>query len=149
EGVGESSDAYHISAPHPEGMGAQFAMERALAQAGCSAKDVDHINAHGTGTPLNDIAESKAIHRVFGDDIPVASTKGYTGHALGGAGAIEAAFSILALEEGFIPASLGCLPIDPRITINVKPERIDGRFHRILSSSFAFGGNNVCVVLRS
>lgn len=149
EGVGESSDAYHISAPHPEGLGAQTAMERALAQAGCDASAVDHVNAHGTGTPLNDIAESKAISRVFGDDVPVVSTKGYTGHALGGAGAIEAVFSIIAIEEGFLPASLGATPLDPRITINVKPERRTGTFKRVLSSSFAFGGNNVCVILRS
>lgn len=149
EGVGESSDAYHISAPHPEGMGAQTAMERALAQAGCAASSVDHINAHGTGTPLNDIAESKAISRVFGNEIPVVSTKGYTGHALGGAGAIEAVFSIIALQEGFLPASLGCEPVDPKISINVSPERRTGKFNRVLSSSFAFGGNNVCVILRS
>jgi 3-oxoacyl-[acyl-carrier-protein] synthase-1 len=149
EGVGESSDAYHISAPHPEGMGAQAAMERALEQAGCAASTVDHVNAHGTGTPLNDIAESKAISRVFGDHVPVVSTKGYTGHALGGAGAIEAVFSIIAIEEGFLPASLGATPIDPKITIDVKPERRSGNFKRVLSSSFAFGGNNVCVVLRS
>src|SRR5690606_17624668 len=114
EGVGESSDAYHISAPHPEGLGAQTAMERALAQAGCDASAVDHVNAHGTGTPLNDIAESKAISRVFGDEVPVVSTKGYTGHALGGAGAIGAVFSIIAIEEGFLPASLGATPLDPR-----------------------------------
>lgn len=149
EGVGESSDAYHISAPHPEGLGAQTAMERALAQAGCRASAVDHVNAHGTGTPLNDIAESKAISRVFGDETPVVSTKGYTGHALGGAGAIEAVFSIIAIEEGFLPASLGCEPRDPKITIDVKPERRSGKFNRVLSNSFAFGGNNVCVVLRS
>lgn len=148
-GVGESSDAYHISAPHPEGLGAQTAMERALAQAGWDAATVDHVNAHGTGTPLNDIAESKAISRVFGDDIPVVSTKGYTGHALGGAGAIESVFSIIAMEEGFIPGSLGCLPLDPKITINVRPDRRTGTFKRVLSSSFAFGGNNVCVALRS
>lgn len=149
EGVGESSDAYHISAPHPEGMGAQAAMERALQQAGCTPNMVDHVNAHGTGTPLNDIAEGKAIARVFGNDIPVVSTKGYTGHALGGAGAIEAVFSLITIEEGFIAASLGAEPVDPRITINVKPERRTGKYQRVLSSSFAFGGNNVCVLLRS
>jgi len=149
EAVGESSDAYHISAPHPEGLGAELAMKRALDQAGCKPSDVDHVNAHGTGTPLNDVAESKAIERVFGVDIPVTSTKGYTGHALGGAGAIEAVFSILTMEEGFIPASLGCQPLDPRVAINVKPVRVAGKFNRVLSSSFAFGGNNVCVLLKS
>jgi 3-oxoacyl-[acyl-carrier-protein] synthase-1 len=149
EGVGESSDAYHISAPHPEGEGAESAMRRALAQAGCQPKDVDHINAHGTATPLNDIAEGKAIARVFGNEVPVVSTKGYTGHALGGAGSTEAVFSVLAIEEGFLPPSLGVEPIDPRLDINVVREYTTGRFRRVLSNSFAFGGNNVCVLLRS
>jgi 3-oxoacyl-[acyl-carrier-protein] synthase I len=149
EGVGESSDAYHISAPHPEGEGAETAMRRALAQAGRKPEEVDHINAHGTATPLNDIAEGRAIARVFGNDVPVVSTKGYTGHALGGAGSTEAVFSILAMEESFIPPSLGADPIDPRLTINVSRERATGRFRRVLSNSFAFGGNNVCVLLRS
>lgn len=149
EAVGESSDAYHISAPHPEGAGAQSAMERALQTAGIQVNDVDHINAHGTATPHNDIAESKAIQRVFGEQIPVTSTKSYTGHALGGAGATEAALSILALEEGFIPATLGADPLDPRIAIHVVRERLDIRLRRVMSNSFAFGGNNVCVLLRS
>lgn len=149
EGVGESSDAYHISAPHPEGDGAEAAMRRALDQAGCKPEDVDHVNAHGTATPLNDIAEGKAIARVFGNEIPVVSTKGYTGHALGGAGSTEAVFSVLALEEGFIPPSLGADPIDPRLTINVAREGGRGKYRRVLSNSFAFGGNNVCVLLRS
>ncbi len=149
EAVGESSDAYHISAPHPEGAGAQSAMERALQAASVQASEVDHINAHGTATPLNDIAESKAIKRVFGDQVPVTSTKSYTGHALGGAGATEAALSILALEEGFVPATLGADPLDPRIAIHVVRQRLDLKLGRVMSNSFAFGGNNVCVLLRS
>lgn len=149
EAVGESSDAYHISAPHPEGAGAQLAMERALQAAGVSAHEVDHINAHGTATPHNDIAEGKAIQRVFGDALPVTSTKSYTGHALGGAGATEAALSIISLEAGFIPATLRADPLDPRISIRIVQERLDGRLRRVMSNSFAFGGNNVCVLLRS
>ena len=149
EAVGESSDAYHISAPHPNGEGASTAMERALEMAGCEAGDVDCVNAHGTATPLNDIAEGRAIARVFGSEIPVVSTKGYTGHALGGAGATEAALSIIALEEGWLPESLGAGPVDPRLEINICRERQPGDFKRILSNSFAFGGNNVCVLLRS
>jgi 3-oxoacyl-[acyl-carrier-protein] synthase I len=149
EGVGESSDAYHISAPHPEGEGASTAMERALSGAGVRASDVDCINAHGTGTPLNDLAEAKAILRVFGAAVPVVSTKGFTGHVLGGAGATEAAISLLTLEEGFLPASLGLEPKDPRITINVSDKSVSGPFRRIMSNSFAFGGNNVCVLMRS
>ena len=149
ESVGESSDAYHISAPHPEGQGARDAMERALAMAGRKVEEVDHINAHGTGTQLNDSAEAKAISALFGDEIPVVSTKGYTGHTLGGAGATEAAISILALQEGWLPPSLGAETKDPKITINTPTTRVTGKFQRVLSNSFAFGGNNVSVLLRS
>jgi 3-oxoacyl-[acyl-carrier-protein] synthase-1 len=149
EAAGESSDAYHISAPHPEGLGAALAMQRALDQAGREPADVDHVNAHGTGTPLNDLAESKAIASVLGVEVPVASTKGYTGHALGGAGAIECVFSMLCLEEGFIPASLGCDPIDSKVEINVVRQPIRGQLRRVLSNSFAFGGNNISVLLRA
>jgi 3-oxoacyl-[acyl-carrier-protein] synthase-1 len=149
EGAGESSDAYHISAPHPEGLGAKLAMQRALQMAGRAAKDVDHVNAHGTGTALNDVAEAKAIAAVLGIEVPVVSTKGYTGHALGGAGAIEAVLSVLALEEGFVPASLGCDPIDPKVEINVVREPMRLGLRRVLSNSFAFGGNNISVLLRA
>jgi 3-oxoacyl-[acyl-carrier-protein] synthase-1 len=149
EAVGESSDAYHISAPHPEGIGARLAMERALAQAGCRASDIDHVNAHGTGTRLNDSAEAKAIQALFGNELPVVSTKGYTGHMLGGAGASEAAIGLFALLEGFLPASLGAEPRDPTITLNIPTVRTTGRYRRVLSNSFAFGGNNVSVLLRS
>ncbi len=147
EGVGESSDSYHVSAPHPEGLGARLAMERALAQAGCEARTVDHVNAHGTGTRLNDSAEANAIDALFGREVPVVSTKSYTGHMLGAAGVTEAAFSILALTEGFVPASLRADPVDPKIPIRIATERVDGVFRRVLSNSFAFGGNNVSVLL--
>ena len=149
EGVGESSDAYHISAPHPEGEGARAAMHRALEIAGCAPGDVDHINAHGTGTPLNDRAEAKAIGALFGHEVPVVSTKGYVGHTLGGAGATEAGIALFALLEGWLPASLGSVPRDERIELNIPAERTTGRFRRVLSNSFAFGGNNVSVLLRS
>ena len=147
EGVGESSDAYHISAPHPEGRGARLAMERAFAQAGCDPSSVDHINAHGTGTRLNDAAEAQAIAGLCGNEVPVVSTKGYTGHMLGAAGASEAAFAIFSLLEGRIPPSLGCLPLDEKITIRVCSEGVQARVRRVLSNSFAFGGNNVSVLL--
>jgi 3-oxoacyl-[acyl-carrier-protein] synthase-1 len=149
EGIGESSDAYHISAPHPEGEGAELAMRGALQQAGCTPGDVDHVNAHGTGTPLNDIAEGKAIARVFGPDVPVASTKGYTGHTLGGAGATEAAFCLLALEEGFVPQSLGASPLDPRLELDIALKLRHKPLRRVVSNSLAFGGNNVSLVLRA
>ncbi|MFT7579363.1 MAG: 3-oxoacyl-[acyl-carrier-protein] synthase-1 [Myxococcota bacterium] len=148
EGVGESSDAYHISAPHPEGQGAKDAMTRALYQAGIGADAVDHINAHGTGTRLNDIAEAKAIAGLFDPAVPVVSTKSYTGHTLGAAGATEVVLSLLAIEEGWIPAALGATPIDERINLTIPTEGVDGHVHRVLSNSFAFGGNNISVIVR-
>lgn len=147
EGIGESSDAYHISGPHPEGLGARLSMERALAQAGLSPQSIDHVNAHGTGTRLNDTAESAAICTVLGTDVPVVSTKGYTGHLLGGAGSTETAIGLLAIEEGWIPASIGAAPIDEAIEANVATERTEGTFRHVISNSFAFGGNNVSVLL--
>ena len=147
EGVGESSDAYHISAPHPEGLGARLAMQRALAHAGCDASSVDHVNAHGTGTRLNDVSESAAIEAIFGRDVPVVSTKAYTGHMLGAAGATEAALAVMAVTEGFLPASLRAGPVDEKIRVRVNEHRLDGRFDRAVSNSFAFGGNNICVVI--
>jgi 3-oxoacyl-[acyl-carrier-protein] synthase I len=147
EAVGESSDAHHISAPDPNGAGARLAMERALALAGASPDSIDHVNAHGTGTRLNDVAESAAIVSLLGRDVPVVSTKGYTGHLLGGAGATEAAIALMALVEGWIPASLGATPVDPKIEARIATERTSGRFRRVLSNSFAFGGNNVSVLL--
>jgi 3-oxoacyl-[acyl-carrier-protein] synthase-1 len=146
-GVGESSDAYHISAPHPEGEGASAAMQQSLNQAGLRPEDVDHVNAHGTGTPLNDIAESKAIARLFGREVPVVSTKGYTGHTLGAAGSTEAALAVMAIEEGFIPGSLGAAPLDPRVEVRVPLATTRGRYRHVLSNSFAFGGNNTAVLV--
>lgn len=149
EGVGESSDAYHISAPHPEGLGAKLAMERALALAGVEPAEVDHINAHGTGTQLNDKAESRAIVELFGRDVPVISTKGYTGHTLGAAGATEAIFSIMTLLRGEIPPSLFASPLDPAVEARIVLENERSAPKRVLSNSFAFGGNNISVCLRS
>lgn len=149
ESVGESSDAYHISAPHPEGLGARAAMERALALAGVEPHQIDHINAHGTGTRLNDSAEAKAISSLFRPDLPVISTKGYTGHTLGGAGATEAALAMFALLEGWLPPSLGAEPLDETIALHVPVTRTEGTYRRVLSNSLAFGGNNVSVLLRS
>lgn len=148
EGVGETSDAYHISAPHPQGLGAKLALEEALRQAGKKGADVDVVNAHGTGTALNDVAEGQALFEVLGPDVPVASTKGYTGHALGGAGAMEAVFSIMTLEDGILPPSLGADPLEPKLRINVSSRAQEGDYRRIMSNSFAFGGNNACVLLR-
>jgi 3-oxoacyl-(acyl-carrier-protein) synthase len=122
-------------------------MRRALEEAGCRPEDIHHINAHGTGTPLNDSAESKAIEAVFGIEVPVVSTKAYTGHTLGAAGATEAAIALFSILEGWAPGSLRLDPKDEKININVLTERQTGTFKRVLSNSFAFGGNNVSVLL--
>lgn len=146
-GVGESSDAHHMSSPHPEGRGAAEAMSRAMAQGGVGPEEVDHINAHGTSTLLNDAAESIAIHGLFGNRVPVVSTKGYTGHLLGAAGGTEAIFALHAVRANRIPPSLGVEPRDPTIPIDVQDVRRDGPVRRVLSNSFAFGGSNVSVLI--
>jgi 3-oxoacyl-[acyl-carrier-protein] synthase-1 len=145
-GIGESSDAFHMSAPDPAGHGARIAMEAALADASLSPSDVGYVNAHGTGTLKSDAAEARAIADVFGDSAWVASTKGYTGHLLGAGGATEAAFSVAALERGFVPASLGAAPLDADLAaIRVAATRVDVRLRAVISNSFAFGGSNACV----
>lgn len=146
-GVGETNDAYHMSHPHPEGLGARLAMEEALAQAGVPGSAVEHVNAHGTGTPANDVIEARAISAVVGDEVPVVSTKGYTGHLLGAAGATEAIIAALCIEHGFVPASLGAEPIDPGVTASICRAGTERRVRTVLSNSLAFGGSNVCLLL--
>ncbi len=145
--MGESDDAYHMSAPHPEGLGARLAMEEALAQAGLPGSAVDHVNAHGTGTPANDVIEARAIGRVLGEAVPVASTKGYTGHMLGAAGATEAVFGALSILYGFVPASLGADPLDPQVTVSICRGGLARPIGTVMSNSFGFGGSNVCLLL--
>ncbi len=146
-GVGESSDAHHMSAPHPEGAGARLAMEEALAQAGLSGREVDHVNAHGTATPANDAVEGRAVAAVVGTEVPVASTKGYTGHLLGAAGAAEAVIAALCIVHGWVPASLGAEPVDPAVPANVVTAGTARRVRTVLSNSLAFGGSNASLVL--
>jgi 3-oxoacyl-[acyl-carrier-protein] synthase-1 len=146
-GVGESSDAHHMSSPHPEGLGARLAMESALGQAGLAASQIDYINAHGTGTQLNDAAEAQAISAVFGNDVPVSSTKGFTGHMLGAAGATELVFTILAIENGWIPANLGAEPVDPAVKLRINTQWTDRRCRAAMSTSFGFGGSNAAVIV--
>ena len=146
-GAGESCDAYHMSHPHPEGLGARLAMEEALTQAGLPAAEVDHVNAHGTGTPANDLPEARAISAVLGDAVPVASTKGYTGHLLGAAGATEAVLAALSIVHGFLPRSLGAEPVDPGVTIAICRAAAERRVRTVISNSFAFGGSNVSLLL--
>ncbi len=146
-GVGEGSDGYHMSSPDPEGHGSRAAMLGALAQAGLDAAVVDHINAHGTGTPQNDAVESRVVAEVFGRDVPTVSTKGATGHCLGAAGAIEAAIALASLEEGRIPPSLGSSPLDPGVGIHINLAPASLRCRVVLSNSFGFGGSNVSLLL--
>jgi 3-oxoacyl-[acyl-carrier-protein] synthase-1 len=145
-GWGETADAHHMTAPHPEGEGAERVMREALERAALPPSDVDLINAHGTATAQGDASEALAIGRVFGQEVPVVSTKAYTGHALGAAGAIEAALCLLTLEHGIAPASLGATPLDPKLPIRVLEAAERGRYRNVLSNSFAFGGSNVSVI---
>jgi len=144
-GAGETCDAHHMTAPHPEGLGARAAMQESLDRAGLHASQVDHVNAHGTGTKLNDAAEAAAIRSLLGSGVPVVSTKGFTGHLLGAAGATEAVFSVAAIEHGWIPASLGADPPDASLGLRVPRTRETLRCRVVLSNSLAFGGNNVSV----
>ena len=146
-GVGESSDAYHMSTPHPEGLGARTAMERALASAGLAASDVDYINLHGTATRTNDASEDRAVHDLFGARTPCSSTKGATGHLLGAAGITEAIVSILAIQGGFMPGSPGTRKVDASLKTGYLLETRSAPVRRVLSNSFGFGGSNCSLVL--
>jgi 3-oxoacyl-[acyl-carrier-protein] synthase-1 len=145
-GYGESSDAYHMSSPHPDGLGAKQAMEAALNSAGLSPNDIDYINLHGTSTPSNDRAEGVAVSNVFGDRIPCSSTKGITGHTLGAAGAVEAIACFEALRQGFIPGSVGTELLDPTIHLNYQMTSTSCQVKRVLSNSFGFGGSNCSLI---
>ena len=145
-GVGECCDAHHMTQPAPDGSGASAAMRAALADAGLPASAIDHVNAHGTGTPLNDAAEARAIESVFGDAVPVVSTKAATGHMLGAAAAMEAVFSIAAIERGELPPSLGSTPRDPDVRLNILSEARALRCRHVISNALAFGGSNASVI---
>ncbi|HEY5020177.1 MAG TPA: beta-ketoacyl-[acyl-carrier-protein] synthase family protein [Steroidobacteraceae bacterium] len=145
-GAGESSDAHHMSSPHPQGLGARMAMERALDAAGLAASDIGYINLHGTGTPSNDSAESLAVSALFGRDTPCSSTKAATGHTLGAAGALEAVMCALALRHGLLPAGLNLTERDPQLTLNYLTHNRRAPLAAVLSNSFGFGGVN-CALL--
>jgi 3-oxoacyl-[acyl-carrier-protein] synthase-1 len=146
-GIGESSDAYHMSAPHPEGLGARRAMHAALASAGLEPGDIDYINLHGTGTPSNDRSESQAVASVFGPTTPCSSSKGATGHTLGAAGALEAVISALAIQHGLMPGGVHTNTIDPTLTAHYIKENRRAPIMRVLSNSFGFGGTNCSLIL--
>jgi len=146
-GVGESSDAYHMSTPHPEGQGARLAIEAALHDAGLAFDDIDYINLHGTGTKSNDAAEDQAVYNVFGGHTPCSSTKGATGHLLGAAGVSEAIISALCIQHGFMPGGLNTQLLDPLLKSHYLLQNTQAKVIRVLSNSFGFGGNNCSLVL--
>ncbi len=153
-GGGLSSDAHHMTAPHPEGIGVTAVMKNCLENAGLKPEDVDHINTHGTSTPLGDVAELKAISKVFGahaKNININSTKSMTGHLLGAAGAIEAIASILAIENGIIPPTINHEVVDENIDpeLNLTLNTAQKRDVKVaMSNTFGFGGHNACVVFK-
>jgi 3-oxoacyl-[acyl-carrier-protein] synthase I len=147
-GIGESSDAHHMSSPHPEGAGALVAMQQALAGAGLQPDDVDYINLHGTATKSNDAAEGLAVSALFGSQVACSSTKGHTGHALGAAGIIEAVIGLLAIEHGFMPGGVNTQTIDPTIPVNYLTANAARAPRVVLSNSFGFGGSNCSLVLK-
>ncbi len=146
-GYGESVDAHHMSTPHPEGLGAELAIQRALDRAGLAACDIDYINLHGTASRTNDSAEDKAVSRLFGTDVPCSSTKGWTGHTLGAAGITEAIIGLLCIENGLIPGSLHTRQIDPGFTSHIVLDNETRPVRRVLSNSFGFGGNNASLIM--
>lgn len=153
-GGGLSSDAYHMTAPHPEGIGVVEVMKNCLRDAGLKPEDVDHINTHGTSTPLGDVAELKAISKVFGShakSININSTKSMTGHLLGAAGAIEAISVILAMEHGIVPPTINHTTVDENIDseLNLTLNKAQKRDVKVaMSNTFGFGGHNACVVFK-
>jgi 3-oxoacyl-[acyl-carrier-protein] synthase I len=146
-GSGESSDAYHMSAPPPDGRGARAAMLAALTAAALEPQDIQYINFHGTATPSNDAAEAQAVASVFGGGLPGSSTKGATGHTLGAAGALEAIICALALRDGLMPGGAGTRQIDPALPVHYLTENRAAPLTRVLSNSFGFGGSNCSLIL--
>ena len=153
-GGGLSSDAHHMTAPHPEGVGVVAVMQNCLQNAGLKPEDVDHINTHGTSTPLGDVAELKAITEVFGDhakNININSTKSMTGHLLGAAGAVESIAAILAMEHGIVPPTINHTVVDENIDsqLNLTLNKAQKRDVKVaMSNTFGFGGHNACVLFK-
>ncbi len=141
-GYGESSDAYHMSSPDPQGKGAAAAMQAALTRANRATQDVDYINLHGTGTPANDAAEDAGVFSLFGSQTECSSTKGFTGHTLGAAGIMEAGIALLCLEHGFMPPSLNTREVDPSFKTRILLDTRHAPLKHVLSNSFGFGGSN-------
>jgi len=141
-GYGESSDAHHMSAPHPQGLGAELAMRGALQRAGLEPSDIDYVNLHGTATPKNDEVEAAAIARLFPADTLASSTKGWTGHTLGAAGIVESVIALLALQHGEVPGVLNSETLDPLCGPQIRLDNTRRDCRRVMNNSFGFGGNN-------
>jgi len=151
-GYGATCDAYHMTAPSPDGEGAETCMKLALEDANIAPNEVDYINAHGTSTPLNDVAETKAIKKVFGEHaykLMVSSTKSMTGHLLGGAGGLEAVITVKALETGIVPPTINLEEPDPECDLDYVPNQARRANIKVaMSNAFGFGGTNACLVFR-
>ena len=145
-GYGESSDAHHMSSPHPEGLGARNAIQDALTRAALSPRDIDYINLHGTASQKNDEVEARIVATLFPATTRASSTKGWTGHALGAAGILEAVISLLSLENGFMPGTLNTRQLDDSCGPQIRLENGEGRVRHAMSNSFGFGGSN-CVLV--
>ena len=145
-GYGESSDAYHMSSPHPQGRGAREAMQKALAAAGVAPAEIDYINFHGTGTASNDESEARAVAAALGAQVAGSSTKGATGHTLGAAGALEAVICALALRAQLLPAGVNTTQVDPALEVNYQLRSRAARLRYVMSNSFGFGGSNCSLI---
>ncbi|TKS55384.1 beta-ketoacyl-[acyl-carrier-protein] synthase family protein [Luteimonas yindakuii] len=145
-GYGESSDAHHMSAPHPEGLGARLAMGDALARAAIAPDQIGYLNLHGTATPANDAVEARAIDALFGDGLHASSTKGWTGHTLGAAGIVESVFALIALEDGLLPGTLNSQVPDTACGPQLRFDNAQRRIDYAMNNSFGFGGNNCSLV---
>ncbi|NTU68434.1 MAG: beta-ketoacyl-ACP synthase II [Chlorobiaceae bacterium] len=151
-GVAASADAYHLTAPHPEGIGALSAMNNAMKIAGITPDQIDYVNTHGTSTPLGDIAEIQALKKAFGDHaykLSISSTKSMTGHLLGAAGVVESVACILALQNQIVPPTINCDNLDPQVDLDVTPNKPKERkIEYALNNGFGFGGHNGCVIFK-
>ena len=145
-GFGESSDAHHMSHPHPEGLGARLAIQQALEMSGLASSEIDYINLHGTASRANDLIEGKLVSSMFPRSTQVSSTKGLTGHTLGAAGITEALIAVDALRRGCVPGSLNLKQLDSELELSIQSENLAKPLHYVLSNSFGFGGNNCSLV---
>ncbi len=150
-GYGNTDDAFHVTAPLENGEGARTAMQKSIRDAGIKPEDIDYINAHGTSTQLNDASETKAIKGILGEkayDVPISSTKSVTGHLMGGAGSVEAIFSVMSIVDQFVPPTINIFNQDPACDLNYTPNKgIAHKIDHVMSNSFGFGGHNAVIVI--